>query len=234
MKKILAINLSPRKNGTSSGLLTKCSEYLEGRECTVQRIDLYSHVDKLDKIHPLVNESDTLVLSGPCYVNTYPADTIRLLEEFKEHPEILHGQNLYGIIQGGMPYAHTHASGLNMLKVFAGKVNVLYKGGFIMGLGALLDGQPLEKLPNGRIVTRHFAVFCGHIQKGEESPDSVYEAALLKVPGFVTWFLAKTMNHRIDKTYASRGMDAHTPNPYLNDDLTEIAEVPRLFQRGRS
>ena len=91
-----------------------------------------------------------------------------------------------------------------------------------MGLGAMLDGQPLSKLPNGRKVMRQFAVFCSHIQKGEESPDSVYEAALLKAPRIMTWLLSKVMNRRIDRAYASRGMDANAPSPYVSDELTEL------------
>ena len=86
-----------------------------------------------------------------------------------------------------------------------------------MGLGAMLDGQSLNKLPNGKKVERQLMIFFKHIHLGEESPDSVYEAALMKLPGFVTRILAAWMNRQMDKTFASRGMNARQPSPYLSD-----------------
>ena len=219
-KRILTINLSPRKHGTSMVMLKRCTEYLEEREHFVQHIDLYSHLEKFQTILDFVYETDILVLSGPCYLNTYPGDTVKLLEKLAAHSEILHGQKLYGIIQGGMPYAHTHVSGLNMLKIFASKADVSYQGGFVMGLGTALDGQPLNKLPlNSKKVERQFDIFCEHIHNGTMSPNSIYEVAELKVPRIITWLLAKLMNRELDKTYAKRGMDAHKPSPYLMDEL---------------
>ncbi|MEL7609720.1 MAG: hypothetical protein AAGU74_09460 [Bacillota bacterium] len=52
-------------------------------------------------------------------------------------------------IQGGMPYVHTHESGLLMLKAFANKCDVRYKGGFVMGDGAMLNGQPIGPKKHG-------------------------------------------------------------------------------------
>ena len=66
-------------------------------------------------------------------------------------------------IQGGMPYAHTHISGLNMLKVFAKKTGIAYRGGFLLGLGALLDGASLDKLPNKKKVKPRLASFFAYI-----------------------------------------------------------------------
>ena len=219
MRTIAVINVSPRKQGTSAMLIEKLKADLEQIGDHVRRIDLYSSLKEMQAIFDAVSAADTIVISGPCYVNSYPADTTRLLEELADRPGALHGQNLYGIIQGGMPYAHTHVSGLNMLKIFAHKVDAVWRGGFVMGLGAVLDGQALSKLPNGKKVDKQLAVFFGNIHKGEESPDSVYEAALLKMPGLVTRLLAARMNRMIDKTFAARGMDAHQKSPYLNDDI---------------
>ena len=218
MRNIIAINVSPRKQGTSVMLLEKLRDDLEKRENQVHRIDLYGNLKKMEVVFDAVNAADTIVICGPCYVNTYPADTTRLLEELAARPGVLHGQNLYGIIQGGMPYAHTHRSGLNMLRIFSHKADVNYQGGFVMGLGALLNGQPLNKLPNGKKVAKQLTVFFGNIHNGAESPDSVYEAASLKMPAFVTKLTAARMNRIIDKDFANRGMDARAPSPYLNGE----------------
>ncbi|MDR0469355.1 MAG: hypothetical protein LBH09_05220 [Peptococcaceae bacterium] len=219
MRNIVAINVSPRKNGTSAILLDKLKIDLEERGDHVLTVHLYDHLQDMETIFDAVQATDTMIICGPCYVNSYPADTTRLLMELAAHPDILHGQNLYGVIQGGMPYAHTHASGLRMLKIFADKVNITYRGGFVMGLGALMDGQSLGVLPNGKKIERQFAIFGGFIHEGAESPDSVYESALLKLPGIVTRILAVIMNRRVDKSFAARGMDAHQPSPYLSDSI---------------
>ena len=219
MRNVVAINVSPRKKGTSAMLLNMLKDNLESKGDRVYIVNLYSHLKYMQEICDAVNDADTIVISGPCYVNSYPADTTKLLEELAARPEILHGQNLYGIIQGGMPYAHTHISGLNMLKVFAKKVGIPYQGGFIIGLGAMLDGGPLDKLPNSRRVKKQIALFFWHIHNGGKAPDSLYETALFKLPGILAGIFAAVMNRRIDKTFAARGMDAHQPSPYLSDDI---------------
>jgi len=219
MRNIVAINVSPRKQGTSVMLLNRLKDELEQRGNQVYITHLYSHLKDMQPIFDAVNNADTIIISGPCYTNTYPADTTRLLEELASHPNALHGQNLYGIIQGGMPYAHTHISGLNMLNIFASKVNLPYQGGFIMGLGAMLNGQPLSKLPNGKKAERQLGIFFDHIASGEKSPRGVYEAAFIKVPRFVIRILVVLVNRKTDKEYAERGMNASHSSPYLKDKI---------------
>jgi len=217
MKRIAAINVSPRKQGSSTMLINLLKDASEARGDNIDIFHLYSHLKDMNAIYRAVGASDTVVICGPCYINTYPADVTMLLEELAARPEILRGQNLYGIIQGGMPYAHTHVSGLNMLRIFSDKTKILYRGGFVMGLGAMLDGRPLSKLPNGKKTRRQLELFFGHIHNGEDSPDSLYEAALMKIPGFTAKILAAYMNGKIDRIFASRGMDARQPSPYLGD-----------------
>ena len=219
MRNIVAINVSPRKQGTSMMLLNRLKDELELRVNHVHIVHLYSHLKDMQPIFDSVNNADTIVISGPCYTNSYPADTTRLLEELASHSDVLHGQNLYGIIQGGMPYAHTHISGLNMLSIFASKANLLYQGGFIMGLGAMLNGLPLSKLPNGKKVERQLGIFFDHIANGEKAPNSVYEAALIKVPRFIVRVLVVLVNRKTNKEYAERGMNASHSSPYLNDKI---------------
>ena len=87
-----------------------------------------------------------------------------------------------------------------------------------MGMGAMLDGQPLNRLPNAKKVERQLMLFFKHIHNGEDSPDSVYEASLMKMPGLVTRILAALMNRKIDKTLSARGINPYQPSPYLNDE----------------
>lgn len=215
MKRFLLINLSPRREGTSVTLLNACKEYLDAKGHLCGTMNLYPSLKDPVALFEAVAGTDALVFSGPCYINTYPADTIWLLQELAARRELLHGQTVYGMIQGGMPYAHTHASGLTMLELFCRKTGLQYNGGFVMGLGAMLNGQPLSKLFNAKAVVRQLNVFFGHVDKGEVSPPAVYEAATLKLPALIYRVMAKMMNRIQDKDLKSRGIDIHQPSPYL-------------------
>jgi multimeric flavodoxin WrbA len=215
MRNILLINLSPRTQGTSFMLLQKCADYLTARGHLAKLIHLYPSLKDKTQLLKAVNAADTLILGGPCYVNTYPAETLTLLEELSAHKDILHGQSLYGIIQGGMPYAHTHESGLALLEIFGLKCNVNYKGGFVMGLGAMLNGKPLEKLLNGKTVIRQFEIFSEHISRDENTPKEDYLKAQFQVPVFIFRIMAIGMNRRIKKDLQKRGIDINQKSPYL-------------------
>jgi multimeric flavodoxin WrbA len=214
MKKAIIINLSPRKKGTSMMLANRCRNFLVDQDYGVEIIHLYSNLKDMKPILKAIRESQTILMTGPCYINTYPADTVYLLEEIQKHNEVLHGQNLYGIIQGGMPYVHTHESGLKMLEIFAQENSLSYKGGFVIGMGAILDGQPLDKLINGKKAEKGFSLFLEHLSKEENSSSTLYHDAQLKMPGMVCWLMAKAMNRKIDKFRREKGIEDQLKSPY--------------------
>ena len=77
-----------------------------------------------------------------------------------------------------------------------------------MGLGALLNGRQLKKLPLvGKKVERQLTVFCEHIHKGKKSPDSVYEASLFKMPSILARIVVFSENKQVDKSFAAHGID---------------------------
>ncbi len=215
MKKTLLINASPRQKGTSVVLLLMCADYLKEKGQDTELIHLYPSLRDPEKLYHAFGEADTIVLGGPCYINTYPADTLYLLQELSKHAELLHGQRLYGIIQGGMPYAHTHESGLSMLELFCKKSGLQCMGGFVMGMGAALNGKPVSALPHSRKILRQLRIFFSHIEKGEASGRNVYEDAQLKLPVFLFGLMSKMMNHIIDTDLKKHGVDITQQNPYL-------------------
>jgi len=196
---VLIINASPRLKGTSAMLAAMCAERLEKGSSRVRQVNLYPALKNPETLYASAGRVDTLVIIGPCYVNTYPADVTAFLEGLAARPEALKGQRLYGIIQGGMPYAHTHEGGLVMLELFARKCGLQYLGGFVMGMGAMLDGGPIDKLLNARKVKRHLNAFFEHILNGEPSPRQLYLDAQLKLPAFAWRLLAMIANRGIDK-----------------------------------
>lgn len=214
MKQFLFINLSPRPQGTSFLLLHMCQEYLESKGHQTELFHLYQNLNTPKSLLKAVEKADTLVFGGPCYINTYPADTTAFLMELSAHREVLHGQSLYGMIQGGMPYPHTHESGLSMLQIFCRKCNISYQGGFIMGLGAILDGKPLTNLPNSKRVMKQLNQFFRYIEKDETAPREVYLKAQFRVPAFIYGIMAKGMNRIIDRDLKKHGIDVKQESPY--------------------
>lgn len=218
MKKKLLINASPRTKGTSFVLLQMCKEYLEDKGLMCELIHLYPSMNNKYELWKSIKDADTLIICGPCYINTYPADTISFLEELSAHEELLHGQSLYGIIQGGMPYVHTHESGLSLLDMFCKKYNMIFKGGFVMGMGAILNGQPISKLPNSKTIVRQLNIFFDNIEKDEESTPEVYQKAQFKLPSFLFSIMSKRMNRIIDKDLRKHGIDVRQISPYLDSN----------------
>ncbi len=216
MKQFLLIHVSPRKKGTSAMLTSRCREYLESRGHTVLVTELFTNLNHLEEIAAAAATADTILFCGPCYINTYPADAYALLEELYARREVLHGQRIYGIIQGGMPYPHTHENGLKALELFAKRAGLRYMGGFVMGLGAMLNGQPLEKLLNAKKVIPQLNLFFSHMEKGEETPRQVYQASKLRLPGLLCHLMARMANKKIDKDLKKHGIDPKKPSPYLS------------------
>ena len=216
MKSAVIINLSPRKTGTSMMLADYSKEFLVVRNFQVKILHLYPNLKNLSPLLTAIGEAGVIIMVGPCYIDTYPADTVYLLEVLEKKREVLHGQDLYGIIQGGMPYVHTHESGLKMLELFAGENGLCYKGGFVIGMGAMLNGQALNKLLNGKKVEKEFELFLENIANQENSPQELYHRAQLKMPGIIYWFMATIMNRRIDKERREKGIGNQAKSPYEN------------------
>lgn len=206
MKRILLINASPRTGGTSVLLARMCADHLAERELDADLIHLYPALKDPEGFCRAVGSADTLVVSGPCYINTFPADVIAMMELLSAHRELLEGKSIYGIIQGGMPYAHTHESGLNSLKIFAEKCGMQYKGGFVMGMGAVVDGKNLSALPHSRKILRQLEKFFCCIEQNDEAPRSIYENAQLRLPVFVFRILAGVINRKMDRDLKKLGI----------------------------
>ncbi len=213
--KYIIINLSPRKKGTSNMLANYFAERISSDTNHTDVYDLYTYLDKMDILLNRIKESDCIVLIGPSYVDTYPADTINLLMSMAEGEGVLHGQSLYGFIQGGMPYIHTHEHGIKLLENFAEDNSVVFKGGFVMGGGAYLNGQPLEKIMGANKMVPVVNAFIENIKKNETSSEELYKNAAMKIPCFIARLLAFSLSRSIKKDLTSKGIDYKVKSPYI-------------------
>lgn len=209
-QKLLLICASPRRKGTSAMLLERIRTAIGGELVFLpQKGSLYELVLSMQK-------AKTIVISSPCYINTYPAKLIELLEEASLAGGFA-GQKLYGIINGGIPYVHTHRHGLSCLKLFAKQNNISWQGGFVLGGGAMLDGNPLEKHMSRKKIVPAFNTFIRHIADGSPSPDSLYELAQ-KPPGKIfALFFSKLLTSIVVKRIKKHGHDPDAPNWYIRN-----------------
>jgi hypothetical protein len=205
---LMLLCASPRRKGTSAMLLYRICTAIGGN------IVFLPQKGTLDEVVQRMQQADTIVISGPSYINTYPARLIELLET-AGNTGGFSGQKLYGIINGGMPYLHTHRHGLTLLQMFAGQQGLCWQGGFVLGGGAMLNGQPLEKHMNRRKIVPAFDAFIQHVASGSPSPDALYEQAQ-KAPGrIITYILSKMLTLMVDKNIKKYGHDPDAPNWYL-------------------
>lgn len=208
--KTLIINASPRKKSTSQMFCHRIQKKTGG-----EIANLYDSYGDISWLIPKIDEAEVIVFAGPCYINSYPAYVTNLLELLAGNPVVCHGQKVYGVINGGMPYVHTHESGLTHLKLFCKACQMQYMGGFVMGLGPMLDGNELEKHLNAKKYVPAFEFFCDRIKNGEYSPESVYKKAAVKLPPLFARFMAHRMSQSVDKNLISHGFDPKQKSPYL-------------------
>lgn len=203
--KLLLVCASPRRKGTSAMVLRRIQAALGGDLVFIPQ------EGDLDDLVGRMQTAETIVVSGPCYINTYPARLIALLEAACEAGEFS-GQKLYGIINGGMPYTHTHRHGLTCLRIFADQAQMAWKGGFILGLGPSLNGQPLEKHMRRKTLVPAFDRFIQHIDQGTPSPDVLYKEAQ-KPPGKAfTYLLAKLLTLKVERDLKKYGYNLGSLN----------------------
>lgn len=220
MNDLLIINGSPRRSGTSAMFCQRCADALGGEIC-----HLYGERDSVDWLLPRIDAAGTIILSGPCYIDSYPGKVIFLLEKIAEQPEICHGQKVYGIINGGMPYVHTHDSGVRMLELFCRDCNMEYMGGFVLGLAPMLDGKPLENHFNAKKAVPAFRTFLEHIRNGEMSPDQLSYDAQFRMPRLLLRFLAWRMCRRVDMNLKKHGFTYSQKSPYWGESRGTVSRM---------
>ena len=196
MEKVLLINLSPRPKGTSGKLLEYSKEHL-GSMYLVKQVNIYK--EETEKIIDSCLESKIIIFIGPCYVNTFPANTFLLLEKLTMVKEKMSNQLVYAVIQGGMPYIHTHYSGLQAVSLFCKECGIEYMGGFVLGGGAMMNGQDFSVLPNGKKVQRQFYIFLKKVADKQYSDEAIYKKVEWRLPVIGWRILARKLNKMLRK-----------------------------------
>lgn len=217
MHQYVILNGSPRKDSTSKLLMNMCKESLIQQGHNVTCYSIMSIFQKEMEFLSALKNCDGWIIIGPSYVNTYPGEVIRLLELLMQYKDNFQQQKLYGIIQGGMPYVHTHNSGLRTLSLFAKQCNFIYQGGFVFGLGPVVNGRSLDHLPNAKKIKKGLDYFFVCVMNLAEVDEQVSYQAQLRLPASVTKLLAIVLNYTQHKNFRKKGIDYRRQSPYRKE-----------------
>lgn len=204
------LNGSPRGNGTAHMLCKRLEQSLNG-----ESISLYGKSNQFETVYEKIKQANTIVLIGPCYVNSFPGQVTEFFEYLTPYASELQGKVWYGIIEGGMPYTHTHQSGLKHLEYFCKSYGMSYNGGFMITMAPMLNGQPLEKHMMAKKIIPAFEKFTKAIASQAVSPDSLYKNLEHKMSLFVTKCFAYFLNYGVNRNIKKNGFDPKQKSPYL-------------------
>ncbi len=131
---ILLINCSLRGAGSNTGVfLEKLQKDLGSSPETVS----LSSDKSPREIAESVSRARTVVLGVPLYVDGFPSQAIRLMEEVKK-TGAGRGCRLYAVVNNGLYESRQNVNLLNMIKDFCADNGFLYRGAVAIGAGEVV------------------------------------------------------------------------------------------------
>ncbi|WP_069997223.1 NAD(P)H-dependent oxidoreductase [Cellulosilyticum sp. I15G10I2] len=214
-KRILLLNGSMRKNGTSVSIANTLKRQIEtkGHQAEIVHImDYYDRKYSIKHLKDLISQYNTIGIVAPCYVNTLPYADIwcfeRLVEEFEDKWQ---GKGFFAIAQGGMPDNEVHQSILDVCSHFAKEVKMEWLGGLIIGLAPIINGAPLESTRFiGKRLIKPFDKMLEELLNDERVSNALQRRITLNLPKVLNYPLAFLLNQFIKSTIKKAG----TVDPY--------------------
>ena len=127
-----------KKNSNSRYFLNYISEYLE--EYNIFDLNKDSYEDILNNI----NISENIVIAFPLYVDSPTSITLKFLDYIYDNKIDLDNKKLYVIINCGFREGPQNITGLEIIKRWCAKVNLVYGGSILIGAGEIV-GNPKYK-----------------------------------------------------------------------------------------
>ncbi|MFZ5944977.1 MAG: NAD(P)H-dependent oxidoreductase [Bacillota bacterium] len=219
-KKLLLLNGSPRKKGTSFSFARTIQKLAVESGSTVEIvhiIDYYDGKEKLDELQRMIVESDIMGIIAPIYSDTLPFFNIWLLEKLAdERGEILKGKGLFALGQCGFPDVTRVEPLLNACEFFAGETGMHWYGGLAYGGGPLINGALLEDLgKKGEKITLGLRLALENIIGGEQIPAQSQEILTVKIPKILNRPLAAFLNYNTKKLARKNGNADYARKAYL-------------------
>ena len=147
---------SPRgKTSSSQSLGGYLFERLAERGIQTETIRLQTVLRSPERQMALLRaaaEADLIVLAAPLYVDSLPAQTIRMLEMLVDgpaHRDASHPQRFAAIINCGFPESNHNQTALAICSQFAREAGYSWAGGLSLGAGqGIVHGAPLAESGN--------------------------------------------------------------------------------------
>jgi hypothetical protein len=201
VKKLILLNGSPRKKGTSYSFSRTISILAEDRGISTELVHIIDYLDGTKDFGNLINllsKSDIIGFIQPLYVDALPYPVIWCFEKlFNEHKNILQGKNCFALGQSGFPDITLCDPLLGSCKLFAKATGMNWLGGLAYGGGAIIDGRLLENLGGkGQKITKAFKLSLESIILGKEIPTEVQTLLTIKIPKLLFRPMALVLNQR--------------------------------------
>lgn len=219
-KRLLILNGSPRKKGTSYsfGRTMKILFEEEGNSAEIQHvIEYFDEVKIFDDLKNSIEQSDIIALIAPLYVDTLPYPTIWFLEKLAtEHKTDLRGKSFFAIGQCGFPDITRNEPLITSCRLFAEETGMKWLGGLSYGGGAILNGELVENLgKEGRKITLAFKLALDDLSQGREISSKSQELITVKIPKILLRPLAAFLNHKSRKLGKKNGVKDLSKKVYL-------------------
>lgn len=219
-KRLLLLNGSPRKKGTSFSFARTIKMLAEdaGHIAEVIHIIEYFNGQKsLDDLKIIILHSDIITLVAPVYVDTLPYPDIWFFEKLSsEFSNELYGKSFFAIGQCGFPDITLCQPLLESCRCFAEATGMKWLGGLGYGGGAIIDGALLENLGNrGKKITSAFKLALEDVFQGKKISSKPQDLLKVRIPKIFYRPLAAFLNHRVRKTARRYGVTDLTRKVYL-------------------
>lgn len=207
-KKLLLLNGSPRKKGTSFSFALSLKLLCEQSGHIAEIVHVYDYFDEkqdLSELYKRLNQSDVIGLLAPLYVDTLPYPDIWLLEKLSVS-NMLEGKGFFAIGQCGFPDITRCEPLLSACKFFAQESKMKWLGGLGYGGGAIINGTHLEDLgKKGQKMILAFKMALEDILENKQIAPKCQEALTLKFPKILYRPMALFLNHRSKKEAIKNG-----------------------------
>jgi NAD(P)H-dependent FMN reductase len=130
-------------------------------------------------------QANVLVFVCPLYVDSIPAGMIRGLEFLAAHP-IAHPRKVMALVNSGFPESHQNDTALAVFHQFARETGMDWIGGLGLGMGAAIDGKPMDNLGGmTRNLKQALEITAQELAAGRAVPDAAVR--LLARPLMPRW-----------------------------------------------
>lgn len=212
-KKVLLLNGSPRKKGTSYSFARTLKTLAEDMGNTTEVIHIIDYIEgekSLENLRQLLQDSHIIVLSSPLYVDCLPYPVVNFFEKLcSGYKEEIKGKSFFAIAQCAFPYSHLLNTLLGSCRGFAEEAGMKYMGGLGYGGGVMINGAHLENYGRkGKKITLAFRLALQDVLEGNKIAPKAQELINADFPKFFARPMAMLLNQMARSKAKKSGLSA--------------------------